>query len=617
MMIDNALKIINGFANDMTIGQAKTDDDIRRLLDDVRAILQADVLFVLQKIGLKYDFEYSIISTDDDAYDICGTVIRFSRRELSQAIAQYDDNRQSDKPMDEDPLTGQFASVLRQGIFFDDIYYASVGMLYQDSIQWSPDDREVLSRLSEVLKNYISLRDFRANLRLMQRKSLASDLMRRSYIRISDIFVDRDIIITIHSEEKALLAEDAPSSLEENIAFCADRYVYPSNRAVFRQILSQEYLTKHFSCSRESISFTYQNLVSGIYRWVQAEIIPVDDYSEKNPHVIWFVRNITEQKAREEKWKSSMLEMNSTLVQTQNALSKALKNSNDLFRELFEMLRTAVIAYDLGKQAIFFMNAAALTFFGYKSLADFGGQISNLKSRIISDNRDALEQKLFGSMSDNEVMDFELTVTPDKTRIIHLLSQAKRIPLASGTSFLVITMVDISDRVELHRKLVALSNTDSLTGLSNRRSGEENINLLLKQRHSGLFCLLDVDYFKHINDAYGHAVGDKVLIAIAQTLDESCRRGDVVMRLGGDEFAMYLPSVSSREIGLQLLTRMQKNVSDIDIPEMNGEKVSISIGAIITEATDSITFDDVYKDADDAMYHSKKNGKSQFTLRIK
>ncbi len=467
------------------------------------------------------------------------------------------------------------------------------------------------------MKNCISLRDFRANLRLMQRESLASDLMRRSYIRISDIFVDRDIIITIHSEEKALLAEDAPSSLEENIAFCADRYVYPSNRTVFKQILSREYLTKHFSRSRESISFTYQNLVSGIYRWVQAEIIPVDDYSENNPHVIWFVRNITEQKAREEKWKSSMLEMNSTLVQTQNALSKALKNSNDLFRELFEMLRTAVIAYDLGKQAIFFINAAALTFFGYKSLADFGGQISNLKSRIISDNRDALEQKLFGSMSDNEVMDFELTVTPDETQIIHLLSQAKRIPLASGTSFLVITMVDISDRVELHRKLVALSNTDSLTGLSNRRSGEANINLLLKQRHSGLFCLLDVDYFKHINDAYGHAVGDKVLIAIAQTLDDSCRRGDVVMRLGGDEFAMYLPSVSSREIGLQLLIRMQKNVSDIDIPEMNGEKVSISIGAIITEAADNITFDDVYKDADDAMYHSKKNGKGQFTLRIK
>lgn len=617
MMIDNALKVINNFANDMTIGEAKNDDDIRRLLDDVRAILQVDVLFVLQNIGLKYDFEYSIISTDDEAYDICGTIIQLSRRELYQAMIQYDENQQSDKPMDNDPLTSQFTSVLRQGIFFDDIYYGSVGILHQESICWSPDDREVLSRLSEVLKNYISLRDFRAHLRIMQREAMASDLMRRSYLRISDIFIDRDLIFTIHSAIESLITEDTTASLTETIADCADRYVHPSNRTVFKQILSQEYLTKHFSRSRESISFTYQNLVADVYRWVQSEIVPVDDYSEQNTHVIWFVRNITELKAREEKWKSSMLEMNSTLVQTQNALSKALKNSNDLFRELVEMLRTAVIAYDLDKKSMFFMNQAALSFFGFKSVADFGGKVANLNDRIISDNRNALEKKLFSSMSDNEVMDFEITVTPDKTQIIHLLSQAKKISLEPGTHLLVITMVDISDRIELHKKLVALSNTDSLTGISNRRSGEENINLLLKQRHSGLFCLLDVDYFKHINDAYGHAVGDQVLVAIAQTLVDSCRRGDVVMRLGGDEFATYLPSVSSREIGLQLLTRMQKNISDIEIPEMNGEKVSMSIGAIITEAADNITFDDVYKDADDAMYHSKKNGKGQFTLRMK
>lgn len=614
-MNNDALQKINSFAGDIALGKVKTDDDVRALLDDVRVALEVDVLFVLQNVGLKYDFEYSFISTEQDSYDIGGTIMRYSRRELFQAMAQYDDHQQCDRPMINDPLASQFASVLRQGIFFDDIYYAAVGLLNLEAIDWTPDIRQALSRLSDVLRNYISLRDFRNNLRRIQKDTVASDLMRRSYFRISDIFINRELIVDIHRDANEV-SEEAPFvSFKDHIAAFAEKYVHPSNRAVFRQILSREYLEKHFARSREGISFTYQRLVSGVYRWVQSEIIPTDDYSPANPHVLWFVKNITEQRAREEKWKRSMLELNSTLVQTQNALTRALKNSNELFKELIEMLRTAVVAYDLDKQAVIVMNAAALELFGYESISSFGGTLNGLRERVISDNRDTIDNELHNALFNNETLDFELTIAPDTSRIVHVFAQAKKIQLASGNCLLVITLTDISDRIEMHNKLLALSRTDSLTGLSNRRSGEEDIGLLLRQRNQGLFCLLDVDYFKHINDAYGHAVGDKALIAIAKTLSNSFRRGDVVMRLGGDEFATYSPYVTSKEIGIQLLHRLQKNVSEISIPEMNGEKMSISIGAIITTDSSSNTFDVVYKDADDAMYHSKKNGRGQFTLR--
>ncbi len=614
-MNNDALQKINSFAGDIALGKLKTDDDVRALLDDVRVALEVDVLFVLQNVGLKYDFEYSFISTEQDRYDIGGTIMRYSRRELFQAMAQYDDHQQCDRPMINDPLASQFASVLRQGIFFDDIYYAAVGLLNLEAIDWTPDIRQALSRLSDVLRNYISLRDFRNNLRRIQKDTVASDLMRRSYFRISDIFINRELIVDIHRDANEVSEEASFVSFKDHISAFAEKYVHPSNRAVFRQILSREYLEKHFARSRENISFTYQRLVAGVYRWVQSEIIPTDDYSPANPHVLWFVKNITEQRAREEKWKRSMLELNSTLVQTQNALTRALKNSNELFKELIEMLRTAVVAYDLDKQSVIVMNAAALELFGYESISSFGGTLNGLRERVISDNRDTIDNELHNALFNNELLDFELTIAPDTSRIVHVFAQAKKIQLASGNCLLVITLTDISDRIEMHNKLLALSRTDSLTGLSNRRSGEEDIGLLLRQRNQGLFCLLDVDYFKHINDAYGHAVGDKALIAIAQTLSNSFRRGDVVMRLGGDEFATYSPYVTSKEIGIQLLHRLQKNVSEISIPEMNGEKMSISIGAIITTDSSSNTFDVVYKDADDAMYHSKKNGRGQFTLR--
>lgn len=72
-----------------------------------------------------------------------------------------------------------------------------------------------------------------------------------------------------------------------------------------------------------------------------------------------------------------------------------------------------------------------------------------------------------------------------------------------------------------------------MTGIRNRGSGENKITEYLVRKQCGLLCLLDCDKFKSINDTYGHAVGDKVIIAIADTLRKSCRDDDVVLRLAG------------------------------------------------------------------------------------
>lgn len=71
-----------------------------------------------------------------------------------------------------------------------------------------------------------------------------------------------------------------------------------------------------------------------------------------------------------------------------------------------------------------------------------------------------------------------------------------------------------------------------MTGVSNRRSGEKMIERILNNKISGMMCLVDCDKFKLINDTYGHMAGDEVIIAIAHTLQKSCRDKDIVMRLG-------------------------------------------------------------------------------------
>ena len=98
----------------------------------------------------------------------------------------------------------------------------------------------------------------------------------------------------------------------------------------------------------------------------------------------------------------------------------------------------------------------------------------------------------------------------------------------------------IDDQKKREDKLLYLAQTDTMTGISNRRSGEKMIERVLNNKVSGMMCLVDCDKFKSINDTYGHMAGDEVIVAIAHTLQKSCRDKDVVMRLGGDEFALFI-----------------------------------------------------------------------------
>ena len=129
-----------------------------------------------------------------------------------------------------------------------------------------------------------------------------------------------------------------------------------------------------------------------------------------------------------------------------------------------------------------------------------------------------------------------------------------------------------------------------------------------------MFILLDVDHFKHINDTYGHAVGDKVLIAIADCLKRAFRNNDIVMRLGGDEFAAYAPFVLNRSGGDLIVKRLLTLIDGIRIKEMKDVKVEISAGVAFYEPDDQFSFDELYKKADRCTYESKRHSGSRVTF---
>lgn len=163
----------------------------------------------------------------------------------------------------------------------------------------------------------------------------------------------------------------------------------------------------------------------------------------------------------------------------------------------------------------------------------------------------------------------------------------------------------IDDEKRRENYLQYLAETDLMTGLTNRGTGEKRVKELLNRKIGGLFCLIDCDKFKTVNDVYGHNVGDKVIIGIAECLKNTCGAKDVVFRLGGDEFAVYSTALSNETQAIEFINRLFESVRNIRIPKLEEEIVSISVGAVFFREGKT-SFDQLYRQADFAMYESKK-----------
>ena len=173
----------------------------------------------------------------------------------------------------------------------------------------------------------------------------------------------------------------------------------------------------------------------------------------------------------------------------------------------------------------------------------------------------------------------------------------------------VVECIDSEKRKQ--ERLTYLAQTDLLTGLFNRGHGEQSIDKLLKEGVPGMFCLFDVDKFKQVNDKYGHDVGDKVLVSIAEALVASKRKGDVVMRLGGDEYAAYFVGVENEADAQVVIGRFFERIAAISIEPM-AEAVSVSMGGVMYRP--GLDFDEAYRTADQGVYASKNNKGSTFLL---
>ncbi|BFM07575.1 GGDEF domain-containing protein [Halioxenophilus aromaticivorans] len=165
----------------------------------------------------------------------------------------------------------------------------------------------------------------------------------------------------------------------------------------------------------------------------------------------------------------------------------------------------------------------------------------------------------------------------------------------------------------LYQEAIRSARVDALTGVGNRfafsRSFEREHALAMRHQNDLSLLVLDVDYFKSINDRYGHLVGDQVLREVAQAIQNAMRQTDMVFRYGGEEFTAILTKTDAEGAAV-IADRVRKHVADLYIRH-EGQRIAVTISIGASSSSDSVDGRAMFEQADNNLYRAKRNGRNQ------
>ena len=173
-------------------------------------------------------------------------------------------------------------------------------------------------------------------------------------------------------------------------------------------------------------------------------------------------------------------------------------------------------------------------------------------------------------------------------------------------------------RRQSEAKLATAALTDSLTGLPNRRmfleSGLHEIERIKRTGNELWVLMIDIDHFKKVNDTAGHAIGDRVLVAVAKLLSQSIRKVDRVSRLGGEEFAVLITD-TNQEGCERVAENIRQNIESLQVPDWTDVHgpVTVSIGCAKLTGTGT-PLERTLNAADEALYRAKRGGRNQVVI---
>lgn len=257
------------------------------------------------------------------------------------------------------------------------------------------------------------------------------------------------------------------------------------------------------------------------------------------------------------------------------------------------------------------------TMFGqYPSLEEVVGSIANLREATSALRKGKLETPI----SANGFIAANLkSIQANLNHLVWQMSQVSKGDFSQRIDFLgefSNTFNAMCERLEtVHRHLTELAYEDGLTKLANRFFLDQYLGgLFAKAKEAGAVftvMMIDIDFFKRVNDTFGHDVGDRVLVGIANYLTDTFRTADFLARYGGEEFMAVLPRTDLAQADV-LAVRLQERIRSAPIGVAGGVTIPITISIGMSQLKpDDANADQIIKRSDIALYQAKNNGRNR------
>lgn len=334
----------------------------------------------------------------------------------------------------------------------------------------------------------------------------------------------------------------------------------------------------------EEIIFTAEE-----YKWFETYKAPVIDINQQLLGTVGFARDITERKQAEE--------------------------SLHLAASVFTFAREGIMITKPSGEVIN-VNQAFSRITGYSQQ-----EILGKNPRILSSGKQSAEfyQVLWKSLLENGYWQGEVWNRRKSGEVYaELLTISAVRDIQGKTINYVALFTDITPQKEHEHQLEHIAHYDALTSLPNRVLLADRLHLAMiqaaRRQQTLAVVYIDLDGFKDINDSYGHAMGDELLMIIADRMKQTMRDGDTLARLGGDEFVAVLVDISDAAACAPLASRLLESASEAIEIDRNILRVSASLGITFYPQDNEIEADQLLRQADQAMYQAKLSGKNRYHI---
>ncbi|ENQ8615542.1 diguanylate cyclase [Vibrio fluvialis] len=362
---------------------------------------------------------------------------------------------------------------------------------------------------------------------------------------------------------------------------------------VFQQQQLKSLLDRAVGLITESLSAKQLMLAQSEHEQVLSRI---ESYAQKSAAFESHLEQLFESQTLNDEQRSAMEQMAAELESAENAIIQQLNTitTNDVYYTEKHEKEFLFVSSLLGISAVVlgFLLTVYIVQIILQRIKRIQGDIKTLNASL--DQGDSLSQETVSKITTkDELAELEHDIKAVMSRL------AK----------------EITCREQVEKQLLTLATQDKLTGAYNRHKWEEQINMQLNLAQRGGYpfglILLDVDYFKRVNDQFGHQVGDQLLKRMVSELQQRIRSTDMLFRLGGEEFATLLP-MQDIESACKLAESLRSQMELLQVDNLPAFTISIGV----TSYHDMDSEASIFRRADMALYRAKAQGRNQVVQQL-